>query len=173
LRERAVAAGVGDRLETLAASIGELDFAPGSFDTAWSEGAIYTIGFDTALHLWRPLLSERGVLACSEMCWLRDAPSQRARDFIGQEYPAIRTIDANLAAAENAGYRVLDHFVLPERDWREEYYGPVAQRVVEVRRRHPGSADAEAVLRSVEEEIAVYDACSADYGYVFFIFQRD
>lgn len=52
-----------------------------SFDAIWSEGAIYIIGFERGLTIWRPLLKERGYLAVSELCWLeKDAPAE-ARDF--------------------------------------------------------------------------------------------
>ena len=92
---------------------------------------------------------------------------------MGREYPAIRSIAANVAAGEAAGYRLIEHFALPETDWLDSYYAPVARRVGEVRTRHPNDPVADEVLRSIDEEIETYRDCSSDYGYVFYVFQRD
>ena len=56
LRERARAAGVGDRIAAIEADMRDLPFEPGSFDLLWSEGAAYIMGISEALAAWRPLL---------------------------------------------------------------------------------------------------------------------
>lgn len=172
LRDRAAAAGVADRVETRVASIGELDFVLGSFDVIWSEGAIYTIGFDAGLRSWRRLLGEGGIVACSELTWLTDEPSSRARAFWGEGYPAMRSIDANVSAAVTAGYRCLGHFVLPASDWTEQYYGPLQRRIDALRATRPVDAAAAEMLDGIQAEIDLYRDAGGDYGYVFYLFEK-
>jgi ubiquinone/menaquinone biosynthesis C-methylase UbiE len=70
VKRRAQSAGLGEQIETLACSMTELDFPDESFDLIWSEGAIYNLGFEAGLTLWRPLLPPGGHLAVSEASWL-------------------------------------------------------------------------------------------------------
>jgi len=43
-----------------------------SFDVIWSEGAIYNMGFEKELSLWRIYLKDKGYMAVSEILWLAD-----------------------------------------------------------------------------------------------------
>lgn len=73
LEQRAVAAGCSGRIETLAESMYLLPFAEESLDLIWSEGAIYNMGFRIGVEAWRPFLKPGGLLAVSEITWLRSA----------------------------------------------------------------------------------------------------
>ena len=44
-----------------------LTFKENSFDVIWSEGAIYNIGFEKGLSLWRKYLKDNGYIAVSEI----------------------------------------------------------------------------------------------------------
>ena len=55
--------GVADRLEARVADMRRLDFADGSFDLIWSEGAIYNVGVEAGLRDWRRLLPRGGYIA--------------------------------------------------------------------------------------------------------------
>ena len=61
-------------IETLAKSMDSLTFAEESLDLIWSEGAIYNMGFGKGIEAWRPFLRSGGVLAVSEITWLRPNP---------------------------------------------------------------------------------------------------
>ena len=52
---QARAAGLDARIETRVGDMQRLDFAPGSFDLIWCEGAIYVVGFEAGLRRWRSL----------------------------------------------------------------------------------------------------------------------
>ena len=53
LERDAAAAGVGERITTLAESMEALPFEDGELDAIWSEGAIYNLGFEAGVTAWR------------------------------------------------------------------------------------------------------------------------
>ena len=55
--------GIADRLEARVADMRSLDFADGSFDLIWCEGAIYSVGVEAGLRDWRRLLRRNGLVA--------------------------------------------------------------------------------------------------------------
>ena len=61
--------GIEDRLQARVADMRSLDFADGSFDLIWCEGAIYNVGIERGLRDWRRLLSRSGHVALTEVCW--------------------------------------------------------------------------------------------------------
>jgi ubiquinone/menaquinone biosynthesis C-methylase UbiE len=170
LRDRAAREGLSGRVIAHAMSMSEIEFADASFDLVWSEGSAYVMGFDAALHSWRRLVAPGGALACTELTWLTKKRSARASAFWLASYPAMRDSGGNVAAAEAAGWACFDSFTLPAADWSEEYYGPLAARLADVRARY---AEDEAVLATLDEianEIELYRECGNEYGYVFYVF---
>ncbi|MEZ5217711.1 MAG: class I SAM-dependent methyltransferase [Ilumatobacteraceae bacterium] len=95
--------GVADRIDTLAASMDELDFADGSLDVIWSEGAIYNIG-RAGVRSWRRFLKPGGVIAVSEITWLTDERPAELDEHWSAEYPEVATASAKLGVLEAAGY---------------------------------------------------------------------
>ena len=87
LNRQARALGLAERLEAHVGDMRQLDFAPGSFDLVWSEGAIYVIGFEAGLREWRPLLAPGGHLAVTEVCWMRPDPPPAVRGLLGGGVP--------------------------------------------------------------------------------------
>ncbi|MEU9998553.1 bifunctional class I SAM-dependent methyltransferase/N-acetyltransferase [Streptomyces sp. NPDC050848] len=160
LREAADARGLGDRIRTLDADMGELPFPDGSFDLVWAESSAYAIGFDTALRSWRRLLAPGGTLVLTECEWTVDGPSEEARAFWDEHYP-LRTRAANTAAAIEGGYHVLGVVPQPESDW-DEYYGPLAERADAADPDAPGMAEALAATRA---ELAMRRDHGGEYGY--------
>lgn len=162
--------GLAHLVDARKSDMAALDLAPGTVDLIWCEGAVYNIGFTVGLERWRPLLKPRGLMALTECAWLTDDPSPEVAAFWREAYPAMATIDQNAQAAEAAGYRVLDRFVLPENAWWDEYYGPLSRRGAQLR---PG-ADAALLtaIEATEQEIDVWRGHRHAYGYVFFLFQR-
>ena len=95
-----------------------------------------------------------------------------AKAFWNEAYPAITTIDRNLAAIDEIGYHAIDHFTLPESDWLEGYYGPLENRIAGLREKYAGNAEAQAFLDEEQKEIDVYSKHSSDYGYTFYVMQK-
>ena len=126
LAENASREGVCDRIKTVQADMGKPPFPENSFDVIWSEAAIYNVGFEHGLRLWKPLLRSGGYIAVSEVVWLTEEPQQKAKEFWDAEYPSMTTVDGNLATMRKVGFNPVDHFVLPSDDW-QSYYGPLTR----------------------------------------------
>jgi ubiquinone/menaquinone biosynthesis C-methylase UbiE len=160
--------GLSDRITTVQADMADPTFPDGSFDLIWSEGAIYNVGFQEGLKLWRRLLRSGGLVAITEVTWLCETPPQKAGDFWQAEYPAITNIADNLAKVRSAGFEGVGHFILPSEDW-QNYYGPVQEQLVAFRSKHAANKEAQALADSVQEEIDVWRECGTSYGYVFYL----
>ncbi|MCA9054309.1 MAG: class I SAM-dependent methyltransferase, partial [Planctomycetaceae bacterium] len=168
LTAKAVQEGVADRITTIQADMGEPPFPRDSYDVIWSEAAIYNVGFERGLRLWKPLLRSGGSIAVSEVVWLTPEPPQRAKDFWNADYPAMTTVDHNLATLSEVGFTPVDHFVLSCDDWRN-YYGPLQERVIAYRANHAESPAAQALADSLQHEIDLWSDCGDSFGYCFFV----
>ena len=172
LDKNVVRQGLEDRVEIREADMNELPFPEASFDLIWSEGAIYIMGFDNGLAEWRPLVKPGGYLVVSEVSWFRPDPPQEVRDFWKQNYPAIRTVDENLAAARKRGWLPVGHFHLPKEGWVREYYGRLEKQLPTFRQTHADDPEALEVADLTELEMSMYSQYSDFYGYEFFVLRR-
>lgn len=169
----AARAGLGDRIETVEASMEALPFEDEAFDAIWSEGAIYNMGFAAGVAAWRRFLKPGGILAVTELTWLtarRPAPLQAHWDAA---YPEVDVASAKIAVLEREGYAPLGYFPLPERCWTENYYDPMRRRFAAFLDRNGGSEAARAVVAAEEAEIALYERYREHVGYGFYIARRD
>ena len=73
--------GIADRLEARVADMRSLDFADGSFDLIWCEGAIYNVGFEAGLRDWQRVLRRNGHVALTEVCWRKPGPPAECAAF--------------------------------------------------------------------------------------------
>lgn len=169
LRRELSARGLETRVSVLNADMARLPFDAESFDLIWSEGAVYNLGLRHGLELWRDLLASQGAMAVSEITWLRQNPPTEVARFWREAYPGMGTLRANDAAIRAAGFEIAEHFVLPERAWWDEYYTPIQRRIAELRDVHRSDPEALSVLDAEAQEIAMYRAYSAWYGYVFYV----
>lgn len=166
---RATCEGIGDdKLAFERGDIEELEYDEESFDLIWSEGAVYLLGFERGLRLWRPFVKTGGFVVVSELTWLTENPDPVARAFWQNAYPGMGTIASNRAAAKTAGYEVLAVTTLPPEDWWTDYYAPMAQELSQMRQRHGPLA----VLDEMREEITVFEQSPGAYSYVFYILKR-
>ena len=106
LRATAQARGLAPLIETRCADMRAPGVPPGSVDLLWSEGALYLLGFEQGLRLWRPLLAPGGCLVVSECSWLCAEPPAEAAAFFGAGYPGMAGIGENLERARAAGFDV-------------------------------------------------------------------
>lgn len=150
------------------ASMTDLPYADGSFDLVWCEGAAYLMGVDAALAAWRRLLAPGGSLVFSDVGWSTPSPSAAVREFWAA-YPGMRDEAATVAAAEAAGYEVVATRLLPESDWWDEYYGPLAERIAAWPAPDPGTA---AALAENRAEIDLRRDHPGDYGYTAYVLRR-
>ena len=161
--------GSADRLDARVGDMRRLDFAPGSFDLIWCEGAIYVVGFEAGLRDWRRLLAPGGHIVVTEVCWTKPDPPPECAAFWAQEYPAIRDAPARLAAIGACGYETVGHFAMPPVSWWTDYYRPLQQNILAFRERHRDEPDAHELAGQVQREIDIWHAYSEFYSYDFFV----
>ncbi len=171
LEQSARQSGYQEQITTRNVSMVSLDFEPASFDLIWSEGAIYIMGFEQGLRLWRKFLKPGGCIAVTEISWIRPEPPAELAAYWNREYPAMHSTQENLASLAACGYRSLGHFVLPETSWWENYYNPLAQRLARLRAKYAGDPEANQLLDANQLEMEFYRKYSAWYGYVFYVMQ--
>lgn len=164
--------GLGARIKTLAASMDALVFEDCSLDAIWSEGAIYSMGFEKGIKAWRRFLKPGGILAVSELIWFTQERPAELERYWRKEYPEVATASAKMAVLEATGYVPIGYFALPERCWLENYYRPTQQRFADFLSRHGHAEPARAVVAAEESEIALYERYSAYYGYGYFVARR-
>lgn len=170
LNRSAKAAGL--EIETRELSMIEMPFARESFDLLWAEGSIFIIGLARGLRDFARILKPGGILAFTELCWFVDNPPAAAKAFFAAAYPEMKPIPEVCQLAMDSGYRVIDHFNLPERAWWEEYYTPLLDRLEELKVQNAGIADAEEVYARCAAEIDIFRDYSSSYGYTFFLLER-
>jgi SAM-dependent methyltransferase len=172
LEKAAAAKGLADRIETLASSMDELPFEAGTFDAIWSEGAIYNIGFENGVRLWRRFLKPGGILAVSELTWLTATRPAELEAHWEREYPEVATAAAKLAILESHGYSPLGYFPLPQRCWLDNYYRPMQARFRDFLARNGHSAEAQALVEAERLEIDLYERFAAFVGYGFYVARK-
>jgi SAM-dependent methyltransferase len=172
LGQRAKSAGLDQRIVTLKADMESLPFADGTFDLIWSEGAIYSIGFERGLALWRRLLRARGVIVVSELTWLQEQPPVEIATFWGKNYPAMADVDVNIQRIARSGYQVLTTYTLPSAAWWQNHYGPLSRRIEVLSAKYKRDENAVAFLNAQRDEIDMFERFSDAYGYVFYIMER-
>ena len=128
LSKKIINQGLKDRISILNRDMSNLSLEPNSFDLIWSEGAIYNIGFENGLRLWRPLLKPNGYIAVTEISWLKENLPKELHDFWNKAYPEVKHITNNLEIIKYCGYKILSNFTLPESDWWN-YYNPITAKL--------------------------------------------
>ena len=92
------------------------------------------------------------------------------RNFFRSGYPDMRTVSQNVAAAENAGYEVVETYTLPRETWVDGYYDvlePRAKALVV----HPDASVRDFAIDTLKE-IEVFKHSEDSYGYVFYVLRR-
>jgi DNA-binding transcriptional MerR regulator/SAM-dependent methyltransferase len=170
---RAQAAGVADRVIAAVMDMGDVRAEPESFDLIWCEGAAYILGVDKALAQWKPFLKPGGCLCITDAVWLIDPESapDELREFWARGYPAMRTAEANNAAARMAGYEVLGDFTIDAACW-DAFYGDVEKRLDAIEPVHGDDPDGRAIIDMTRHEIGLYRRHPGAYGYQFHVFRK-
>jgi len=170
-------AGLDDRVTVQCEDMRALPFPDASYDLIWCEGAAYIMGVENALRAWRRLLTPGGRLAFTDAVWLTDSPPDELRDWWSDGYPDMGDVAECLRRVERNGFRILDHFTLPESAWWDDYYRPMEDRLIMLRERFSGEdggdVDALALLDECQREIDYFRRWSGLYGYQFVIVQVD
>lgn len=172
LHTRAKAAGVADRISTLACSMDELPFAEETFDVIWAEGSIYNIGFEKGVTDWRPYLKAGGLLVATEITWTTENRPQELQDHWNREYPEIDVASAKIGVLERHGYSPVGYFTLPDHCWLDHYYRPLQARFDEFLARNGNSEEARSIVAAEKREIELYERYKSYYGYGMYIARK-
>ncbi len=169
LSQNAEDAGLGHLVQPLCADMGALDPKQHQFDLLWSEGAAYILTFAGALQKWRPLMAEGGVAVISEMSWFGPERPREAFEFWNMAYPEMADEQANVASAERHGFKLLFSERLPAQAWWSNYYDPLSARL----EAHAGSSSPtlQEAIAETRQEMDLFRAYSAFYGYTFYALQ--
>jgi SAM-dependent methyltransferase len=172
LEERAIQAGVAERITTAQASMDSLPVTVGTLDAIWSEGAIYNIGFETGVRDWRRFLKPGGILAVSELTWLTNSRPAELESHWRSQYAEVDTASSKMAVLETNGYTPLGYFVLPEQCWLDAYYRPMQERFAAFLQAHDSSDSARAIVAAEEREMDLYRRYRLYVGYGYYIARK-
>jgi ubiquinone/menaquinone biosynthesis C-methylase UbiE len=172
LMEKAAYEGVADRISTVCVSMDYLPFRDNEFDIIWSEGAIFVMGFEKGLSYWKQFLKKGGFMVLTETSWFTDCPSEEVFQFWNKCYPDIAVIAQNEKRIESAGYTIIDRFKIPASAWWDDYYNPLGKRLDQIEDKFKGNSEAESIIEFVKKEMDIFSQYSDEYGYVFFVLQK-
>ena len=139
------------RVQAIYCSILDMDFPDESFDIVWSEGSIYTIGFESGLRDWKRLLKRDGYMVI--------------HDEQGN-------IDKKLKLIFSCGYELLAHFKLDTEVWWTEYFAPLEEFIAEFQTSYTDDTKILEELRKAQEELDIFKKNPEQNCSVYFIIQR-
>ncbi|HOV10425.1 MAG TPA: methyltransferase domain-containing protein, partial [Bacteroidales bacterium] len=157
-----------DRVKGIVGNMENLPFQEEEFDLIWSEGAIYNIGFERGLNLWRKFLKLGGYIAVTENTWFSEERPAEIQEFWQEIYPEIDTIPNKVAQMQKAGYLPVATYILPESIWID-YYSWQTSRREHFLEKYKGNKTIEGFIASQQYEAELYDKYKAYYGYMFYI----
>jgi ubiquinone/menaquinone biosynthesis C-methylase UbiE len=163
---------LSDRVDTASGDMADLPFNSEEFDLIWAEGSLYIIGMEEGLKHWSRFLKPGGYVVFSELTWLKDKQPREVKDFWLSQYPDIKTIEGNIKRIEKCGFDVLDNFVLPDKDWFDDYYTPLEERIKLYRSMYARDRESSEFIEEIYAEIPMYKKYSEYYGYVFYITKK-
>lgn len=169
LNLKAINLGLEHRISGVVGSMDKLPFLFEELDLIWCEGAIYNVGFEKGIKLWRNYLKPGGYLAVTEASWFTEERPAEIDDFWMNAYPEIDTISNKLAQMQRNGYVPVATFCLPEYCWTKNFYDQQAKIQESFLQKHAGNATAESLIAYQKHEADLYAKYKAFYGYVFYI----
>jgi hypothetical protein len=88
---------------------------------------------------------------------------------VDQERPVCRKRSHRSEVVRKAGYELIDHFVLPEAAWWDDYYCPLEKRIALLREKYSHDPGILGQLAEAQKEIDLYKRYADTYGYVFYL----
>ncbi|MCK5015164.1 MAG: class I SAM-dependent methyltransferase [Candidatus Omnitrophica bacterium] len=168
---------VEDRLQDFVTpknmSMREMDFNEETFDIIWSEGALYSMGFQNGLKRCRQLLKDGGYLAVTELVYIAPDPPIPVVQYFESEYPDIKDVKSNVELIQNEGFHLLSNFTLPESSWLDNYYLPIEKKLPYLIKKYQNNQVALGVFEGFQNEVNFYKKYSEFYGYEFFVMKKE
>ena len=158
-------------------SLDALALPDAGFDLVWSEGALYSVGFDARCARCAGCCGAAAALVATELTWLVDLPASRRRATSGAR-PIRRCATRDANRARDRGRRLRARradFALPDVRLVERLLRRSSSRASPrcARARDAGDArGAGRARRRAGRDRSVPRAARAAYGYVFFVERR-
>ena len=143
--------GLTNRVKAIKCSLLDIKFLDNSFDIIWAEGSITTLGVEKSLREWNRLLKPKGFLVIHD----------EIKHFFKKRH-----------IVASCGYKLIEHFSLPEEAWWEEYYSPLEIKIKELYKKYSNAPDALEVLNIHQNEVDVVKASPKSFHSVFCIMQK-
>lgn len=121
------------------------------------------------IRTWRPYLTECGCVAFTEPVWLRSDPDAEIERWWSREYPAITDAAGVLRTILDAGYRVIESFVLPAEASSDDYFGQMEVKISGFLVEYERDEIALEIAAAAEMEISMFRRFSDTCGYAFFV----
>ena len=172
LKENSAKENTTANIKTLSASMDKLPFEKEELDIIWSEGAVYNIGFKNGINYWKEFLKPGGILAVSELSWTTNCRPKGLEDFWTGEYAEMDTIAGKIRVLEEAGYKVLGHFILSDDCWLDNYYNPLLNSHKAFMDKFGNNETAEMIVERDIQEADFYKKYKNYYSYGFYIAQK-
>ena len=146
------AAGLADRVQALYCSMFNMDFADESFNIIWSEGSIYTVGFERGLREWKRFLKTDGYMVI--------------HDEKGN-------VSKKLEQISSCGYEILDYFIFNVETWWTEYFAPLKKLIIESRKKHTDNPKILEELDQAQGELDLFKKYPERNSSVCFVMKKD
>ena len=143
--------GLTNRVKAIKCSLLNIKFPDNSFDIVWAEGSITTLGVEKSLRGWNRLLKLKGFLVIHD----------EIKHFFEKHH-----------IVASCGYKLIEHFSLPEKSWWEDYYKPLEIRIKELYKKYSNDPNALEVLNTHQNEIDMVKFSPKSFQSVFCIMQK-
>jgi len=143
--------GLTDRVKAIKCSLINIKFPDNSFDIIWAEGSITSLGVEKSLRGWNRILKPKGFMVIHD----------EIKHFFKKRDKVV-----------SCGYKMIEHFSLPEEAWWEEYYRPLEIRVKKLYKKYNNDPAALEVLNLHHTEIDIVKASPKSFQSVFCIMQK-
>ncbi len=158
-----------DRVKGIVGTMENLPFREEELDLIWSEGAIYSIGFERGINEWRKFLKKGGYIAVTENTWFSEERPSEIQEFWDKAYPEIDVVSNKVAQMEKAGYLPVAAYILPETIWEYYYDVQQPQMIESLLKKYNYNKTIEDFIASQRYEAELYKKYKAYYGYVFYL----
>lgn len=169
LQDAVAERGLAQRVRALVGDMAHPEQPPASFDLIWSEGALYSIGLRQALRVCHGLLRPGGYIAFTDAIWLKENPPSEVKAAFEVDYPAMGSLDDDLATIRDSGFEVIGHFRLPDAAWWDDFYSPMETRIGELRKKYANDVEALTILGQLAAEPEMHRRHADFYAYEFFV----
>lgn len=171
LVEQADSRGLAGRVNGVVGNMESLPFQKNSVDLIWSEGAIDNIGFENGLRHWHDFLRKGGYVAVTCPSWITHEHPAVVDRFWSDAGSHLDSVGKNIEIMQDAGYRFIASFTLPEECWTENYFYPRAAAIQKLMNKYAQSDVMQSYAEINRREVELFLEYNKHYGYVFYIGQ--